>query len=398
MSIAKSFFESGVYSFSRLMGWYGAQNDVRLNLAHIQAFAQCSNWPRFENLIRYYWEMYNGVDMIKTAPFIMDIEPTDKCNLSCPFCPTGNKLDTGRSTSKLDLDNFKRVVDQTYEKMYFACFSEWGEPLLNPETYDMIEYLNRKNVYTMVSSNMSFVNSPENVDRLINSGLDYLTIAIDGITQKTYDKYRIGGNLRNVLTNSMQVINRRNELGLKKPFVEWQFVIFKHNQDEAKHVRRLATMMGVDRLYLKKAYIEDVDWQPDKDEDFKTELFSNASLQSCARPWRNLVIRADGGLSPCCYTYYKKDDFHHISDFGGDISKMWNSDTYKRSRRTIYDIATGKEVPEDKKFVCDGCIRYNQKPLISVNENADQGRLEKVVAFREKARKGGRKHKPTFEV
>lgn len=76
---------------------------------------------------------------------------------------------------------------------YYVILWSWGEPLLNPEIYRMIKYCEERNILSVTSTNLNKF-SRENARDLVESGLDALIIALDGIAEETYSKYRIGGS------------------------------------------------------------------------------------------------------------------------------------------------------------------------------------------------------------
>ena len=64
------------------------------------------------------------------------------------------------------------------------------------------------------------------------SGLRHLIISLDGVTQGTYRKYRQGGDVELVFENMNKIISAKKSSGLETPVIEWQFLVFKHNEHE----------------------------------------------------------------------------------------------------------------------------------------------------------------------
>ena len=48
--------------------------------------------------------------------------------------------------------------------------------------------------------------------------------------------------------NLKRLLSARKALKSKTPFVEWQFIVFKHNEHEVDAARKLASEIGVDLL------------------------------------------------------------------------------------------------------------------------------------------------------
>ena len=82
------------------------------------------------------------------------IEITNACNFSCTFCPYP-KMD--RKKGVMDFDLFKRVADEVSEKEIcpWICLHLMGEPTLHPQFFEMVRYLNKKNLHVSLITNGS---------------------------------------------------------------------------------------------------------------------------------------------------------------------------------------------------------------------------------------------------
>ena len=88
---------------------------------------------------------------------------------------------------------------------------------MNPAAFEMIAYAKSKGIKVVSSTNGHFFAKPDQVDRLILSGLDTVIFAMAGITQETYQHYRQGGDLETVLQGIRNVVARKRELGSPTP-------------------------------------------------------------------------------------------------------------------------------------------------------------------------------------
>lgn len=82
------------------------------------------------------------------------IEITNACNFACTFCPYP-KMD--RKKGVMDLGLFRKVADEVSEKEIcsWICVHLMGEPTLHPQFFDMVRYLNEKNLYVSLITNGS---------------------------------------------------------------------------------------------------------------------------------------------------------------------------------------------------------------------------------------------------
>ncbi len=297
---------------------------------------------------------------LRGHPYIIIVDPLNVCNLRCPLCPTGTgELD--RKQQRMEWDTFTRTIDAVAPYAYEVNLHNWGESLLHPRIFDMIAYVNSKNIATNMSTNFNRA-SDEKIDSLIKSGLEYLILSIDGITQETYAKYRVRGNVRKVLENVEKLIARRRELGSRTPFIEWQFILFEHNAHELESARQMAQELGVDRFRVIPPGIPFAAKEPEnlkdkwflKDDKGRVEAFQGDVPTSCFYLYRSMTTNPDGGIAPCCIVYGDKNDF---GDFKTDsLEDVWNNKKYQSARALFKEGGRGIE-----PTICDGCHIFKQR-------------------------------------
>ena len=81
---------------------------------------------------RYSYEIYPTIKKITKYPPLVQIEPTSICNYRCVFC---YQIDARLSDKKnghmgvMNLDLFKKIVDQAEGNVEFISIASRGEPL-----------------------------------------------------------------------------------------------------------------------------------------------------------------------------------------------------------------------------------------------------------------------------
>lgn len=292
----------------RVLNWFSRRFVAnRLSYAHIQAFLLNGSARKLVNLARVHWDAWRGHAEVRSKPYILILETTNVCNLKCPFCLTGKGISGGREVRHMSFEEARVVIDAVADTVYLLQMYTWGEPLLNKDTLRIIDYAKNSGLYVMLSTNATAM-TPIYNQRLIEAGLDYLTVAIDGGSHETYARYRRGGDFAKVLGNVRDLLKQRAARGGDRPFVEWQYIVFRHNEHEVEATERMAYSMGINRFSPLPAYVEDPDWLP-QGEAYQAQVLNPERLRNCERPWTHLNVRADGGVAPCCYEFFKKDDF-----------------------------------------------------------------------------------------
>lgn len=131
------------------------------------------------------------------TPFIINVDPSDKCNFRCKFCPTGDlelmKNTPGRLFGSMEFELFKKIVDdicEFEEPLKVLRLYKDGEPLLNPHFVDMIKYAKQSGCCDRVdtTTNASLL-TPELSLAIINAGLDRVNISIEGVNNEQYKDF-----------------------------------------------------------------------------------------------------------------------------------------------------------------------------------------------------------------
>jgi MoaA/NifB/PqqE/SkfB family radical SAM enzyme len=342
------------------------------NKRHARSAWQHGTLRKWANLATMEFERKMRRVRVTGYPYILFLDPCNYCNLRCPLCATGRN-DLGRPQAMLSLEHFKRYFDPFAPYLFEINMHNWGESLLNKNVYGMIEHAQRSNVGTNLSSNFVKLDS-DDLDNILDCGLEYLIASIDGTTQETYEKYRVRGNLERVMENLAELLRRRNARRSKTPVIEWQFIVMRHNQHQIHEAESMAKKLGVDLLrFIPVGLPYDApnrkelaaEWFP-KDIQGRTESdgteqqFSQKNKPSpCFYLYRSFVINPDGGVSPCCIVSRQKTDFANLNDIENiDVLKIYNNEFYQSGRSLFRKEKSVGHV----RTTCDGCDIFARSP------------------------------------
>jgi radical SAM protein with 4Fe4S-binding SPASM domain len=192
----------------------------------------------------------------------------------------------------------------------------------------------------MTSTNGHFLTETSAVEKLVNSGLDSIFISLDGISQFSYWKYRIGGKFNQVLSGIQLLVETKKKFAATTPKIVLQFLIMKHNQHEIKEIKKFKKKFKVDRVLIKTVQIENshqaLDFLPANQKYNRyhniKNLFDlkNKKNKLCSRLWYSTVVLSDGRVVPCCFDKNGKHTFGDLSR--QSITEIWNSDDYQQFR------------------------------------------------------------------
>ena len=181
------------------------------------------------------------------------VECTAACNLSCygACCAPETGITRTRQAGMLDVDLFRRVIDEAGPSLVRVDFFNYGEAFLHKRAEEMCEYIKTRHphIYLYTSTNgLAF--TPERARRLVHSGIDEVTFSIDGASQETYARYRQRGDFARAIANLRAMAEEKARSGRDVPFLNWRYILFRWNDsdEEMARARTIAAESGVDRL------------------------------------------------------------------------------------------------------------------------------------------------------
>lgn len=317
---------------------------------HLQALWHYSTPAKLSNLLLSEAEKRLGILRTRARPYTASIEVTNTCNLRCPFCPTGKHL-YGRKPAMVDLSHVERLLDELGRYLYIMYLFNKGEPLLHPQIGRIVRMVHDRGIHTLISTHLNITNKKQ-LERVCDAHLDSMILSIDGVSQETYAKYRIGGNLELVLDSIRHIVDYKRRSNLRLPVIEWQFLVFDHNRHELEAARDLAKKLGVDAFLAKPGFVpDDVNQNP---LDF--------ARTRCDDLYQTLNMQVDGGITPCCSLLDKEDDFALISNL--KIKELRRSECYTMARQLFRPRLLNK-LPEDLAHPCLSCPLTQLQPHLA---------------------------------
>jgi len=261
---------------------------------------------------------------VYNLPLAIHIETSSKCNLSCLFCDRGQgHID--RPSAIMTLTDFQKIITKLPKSIYWITLYFQGEPLLDDTIIDKIKYLRTNNYFVEISTNAQNINK-QMATALIESGLNRIIISMDGISQKTYEKYRINGKINKVFEAISNLLESKKKLNKKNPKIIIQYIVFKHNESEIYQFKKMMKKLDV-TIRIKNAQLEDdaIDYLPNN-KKYRRYKINNDKLQlnkslpkPCYRLWKEIIFLQNAQIAICC------------QDKNGElINETWHKKTIKQ--------------------------------------------------------------------
>lgn len=307
----------------------------------------------------------------KYLPKKVRLEASTICQLRCAGCGFQKGGEDDLDRGYLTFGNFKHFCDMNpfIEEIEL---SNWGEIFLNPDLVKIMYEAKDRNIKLTAwnGSNFNTV-SDEQMQAMVDTGFAILSLSIDGASQETYSKYRIGGDYNKVIENVKKLQKYKEKADTKLPRLQWQYVLMEYNELEIGKAKKIAKELGI-KINFK--YNWDEKYKPVNREYIMretglTELTRAEYVAANGVPpydiiCRNFILKPqinwDGRLLGCCDQKYACFD---VNVFEVGLEAAMKSTKYIQAKECLLSVH-----PDREKY--GSCICFNCKRRIQ-REKAD---------------------------
>ena len=249
-------------------------------------------------------------------PYVLKLEMTRGCNLSCDFCPISTE-EPQRNFASLDL--IREVVEQyrTFKPKTRIELAQRGEPTLNPNILTAVSVM-RKELpeakIVLFTNGVKFFKEPELIDRLLSAGVNQLCI---DCYNNTYERFKAIAQAHTdalvIDFKDTHVYRYDNPWGLR------EVVLVDDVANQSIQVRGWHNFAGAATEVLKKNYGHSPTLPLDR---------------GCARPFREFTIFYDGTVPFCCHDWNAKDVFWKFPEMS--LEELWNDERRVKMLQRVY--------------------------------------------------------------
>lgn len=310
------------------------------------------------------WELLNKKEILKSDPSVYIIGVNNICQLQCPLCITGLRMQD-KKPQHMNWDLFVEIVEKIKDKAELVQLFKWGESLLHPQMINMLEYCNRYDLNTEISSNLSLENIDDKLEALVKHRLKHLIVSFDGVNQEDYSRYRRGGNIDLVISNIKKIQDFKKKYNSEYPKISLQFLKNKFTQNQIKVLEENYKEFGGDDYYVcdmttifkDRNKETELFWLEEEDINKRKYCDIDVSMHGkvCYFLYTTMIIEQDGSIPPCCFSTNISDDYSKW-DNSKTINEMYNSNKFVKARK----LFKNKKVASN--LTCSDCtvfITYN---------------------------------------
>lgn len=279
----------------------------------------------------------------KDFPNILNVEPTNRCNLKCVYCPRER---ASKGTGLMEWGLFTRIIDEAceYKKLIMLNFHKDGESFLHPRFFDMVRYAKKKDVAKTIHINTNALPWTDKViDDIIDSGLDDITVSLDAARRETYKKHKGVDCLFLAEKNVRLLLEKRKKRGMSRPLVRAKIMEFESiSREEMEEFfdkwEGVADFVQVTGIHNWSGAIKGV-----KVTDERSQV-----RYPCVIMWYSLVVNWNGQATVCSVDWNTEIQVGNVNN--ESIHRIWQSPELKAVRRSQIE----KKYAEYN--VCKDCV------------------------------------------
>ncbi len=185
---------------------------------------------------------------IRTRPWrLFQVESAIACNLECIMCPWREMAKKAENRGLMTQAVWE-AVRPYLDRVQSVDFTGGGEPLLQPKLAQWIADATKAGCRTGFLTN-GLLLKEEKLKKILNAGINWMCISMDGATAEMYHKIRVGSDFERVCENVASIARLRNS---QVPKTMINFVLMDINAHQMEAIVQLAARLGVDQVNFKQ--------------------------------------------------------------------------------------------------------------------------------------------------
>lgn len=292
------------------------------------------------------------------SPYIMNLELTEKCPLSCPQCYC--ELEKGR---ELSLEKARYWIEEAALNHVNTINLSGGETMCYPHIYELVKYISSRNMEANIAISGAYF-TEEVLEKFTESGIGDICVSLNAPTEDvnklTRDGYSLALNALEILRQAQfprtcinWVMHRNNAdflpqmLKLAEKYKVRDFAVMVFKPDAKKERNSLPTLEQIKKAaafikqYRGSVHIEAESCFSQLRALLGQKFFINTNRgisKGCGAGRDALSVNVEGKLTPCRHL--------EIAEDYQDIQSYWKDSMVLKKLRTV---------EEEQRTPCRNC-------------------------------------------
>lgn len=326
-----------------------------------------SEWDLFDSGEYLKSDLIEEVKEYYPAPIHINLGTINRCNLKCSFCfffaphyVKTHTTDFFKDYKVLDEKIVHSVMEYAANNNSMIDLVGPCEMLLDKRVPDFIKYGKKMGVRYISMTTNGLLLDKEMTQRLLQTGLDSLSISIDAGTKETYKEVR-GGNFDKLVENVEYFLEEveRQQINM---YINLSIILNKEAQNEVELFKnKWSKYKAVNEFYIRNL----IEKENEGMDVFHKDNHTCSKRIVCQKPWDEIHINPDGGVMPCCTmsTSVGWDNTNLGNLYEKTLDEIWNGEIAKKLRKDLLneDFAQWK--------ICQNCKEWSYYSI--EKENGD---------------------------
>lgn len=258
-------------------------------------------------------------------PKRVTLELTNRCNLSCTFCP---RQYMEKERGFMDTGLAKALLDEMAQHSPVAVVPFFrGESLLHPQWFEILEHAQAIGVGQIQFTTNASLLTPENGERILDLGLGFISFSLDTVDAKLYNDNRRGADFTTTMENVKRFLKRRDERGVRTEVQVSAVETAEHRAGMDAFVSYWAAEADRVRIYVEHSS----DGNPGSIDE---PLPSFDKRLPCHKPFTDMVVYWNGQAACCNHDWTRLVDGVSLGDVAhAGLASVWGGKAYQQLRQ-----------------------------------------------------------------
>ncbi len=347
----------------------GEERYIPINKGHFdldtsgraRAFSEklAQGWEKEYEEYRRLWVDLAKTRQVRDYPLLVDLELSSRCNLNCPMCYTTTEAFLSKVDRKyMEIDLFKKIIDEIAGKVFAVRLSLRGEATLNRHFLEAVQYAKQNGIkeVSLLTHGKKFTGNF--LRQVVEAGIDWITISVDGIGE-TYNSIRKPLKWEETLGRLKEIKTLKTEMGVLKPVIKVQGIWPAIRENPTAYYNAL------------EPYTDLIAFNPLIDYLRKDAEIVYEENFACPQLYQRLVVGSDGKAMMCSND---EDAAYPVGDaYTQSIHEIWHGESLNRIREHHAEADGFKNIPVclacyyPRKAVPDETATVNDRKVIIEN-------------------------------
>ena len=289
---------------------------------------------------------------LNSPPLFFTIEPTNRCNFKCIYCPQSYSTGISMEKGEMDIRLFEKIISaiRQTDPVSSVFLTGNGEPLLHPRLEEFIRLVCQYGLHPSLTSNGSLLDI-ERINSLANAGDFSITVDFSPY-KRLYEESRIGADWEKVyenLKNLLQLKKNTNRRHIRVTIKDMSTLFLDDEESIADSMRKLARLFS-DFPVNSFAQVIFHNWIGNIDQKIIPAVNPGRTYNLCSHPWSLMQINFKGQVVACCRdmaSQFVVGDINRKTD----LMTIWNNQKMTGLRKALVQKRTSAIT------VCRNCDR-----------------------------------------